>query len=79
MIRASATAAPVVTVAGVEYHRVESSSDTYVGTADKKQGHILISRVEGDTWVVGWATADAVPELSIIDLSRTAVNLKGKI
>ncbi|MFW9967950.1 MAG: hypothetical protein ACFFEA_12425 [Candidatus Thorarchaeota archaeon] len=76
---APASARESVEVGGVKYKRVTSSKESYVATADKNQGHLLMSRIEVGIWVIAWATSDSIPELTLIDLSRTAVQLMRRL
>lgn len=65
-------------VGGKPYIHVENESDYYIASA-KKNGHILMRKVESGTWLIAWAQTDSEPELAIIDLARTALTLKGQI
>ncbi|MFQ5834134.1 MAG: hypothetical protein ACE5H4_15625 [Candidatus Thorarchaeota archaeon] len=64
-----------IEIGGVKYKTVSSSSDTLVATAGKEQGHLLMALVEGNIWLIAWATSDSVPELTIVDLGKTAIQL----
>ncbi len=64
-----------IEIGGVKYTTVSSSSDTFVATAGKEQGHLLMSLVEGSIWLIAWATPDSIPELTIVDLGKTAIQL----
>ncbi|MFX0044449.1 MAG: hypothetical protein ACFE8Z_01250 [Candidatus Hermodarchaeota archaeon] len=64
-----------IEINNVVYKRVTSSPETLVATADNSQGHLLMALVEGNIWVVAWATHDSIPELTVLDLSKTAVQL----
>ncbi len=79
LVSAPTEAAPYVTINMVKYVRITSGPDFYVATAEGNQGHFIMSLVEGDLWLVAWATPDAIPELAVIDLGKTAVGLIGKI
>lgn len=68
-----------VSINGITYKRVSSSSDSYLATADNNQGHFLMYKIEGKTWVLAWAAPDSVPELTIVDVARTAISLAGKL
>ncbi|NWF94968.1 MAG: hypothetical protein HXY34_02400 [Candidatus Thorarchaeota archaeon] len=68
-----------ISVSGIRYKKVSSGIDFSVFTSDKGQGHLLMSMVEGDLWLVAWASADSIPDLAVIDLSRCAVSLIGKL
>jgi len=81
---AALTDAPVsaresVEIGGVNYKRVKSSQESYIATADQDQGHLLMSRVEVGIWLIGWATYDSIPDLALIDLSKTAVQLMRRL
>ena len=68
-----------VTVGGVKYKRVSSSADSYIATADDNKGHLLIVKIDEKVWGIAFATPTAVPELSIIDVTKTAIQLKGHV
>jgi hypothetical protein len=76
---APASARESVEIGGVNYKRVTSSQESYIATADKDQGHLLMSRVEAGIWLIAWATHDSVPELTLIDLSKTAVQFMRRL
>ena len=76
---AAETAAASIHANGVKYNRIASSTGSYVATSEKNRGHFLMALVEGKTWVMAWATADSVPELAAIDVSRTALKLIGRL
>ncbi len=79
IVQAPQDAAPYVTINMVKYMRVMSGPDFYVSTAEGGQGHFMMSLVEGNLWLVAWATADAIPELAVVDLGRTALSLIGRL
>ncbi|MFX1484516.1 MAG: hypothetical protein ACFFCP_15160 [Promethearchaeota archaeon] len=68
-----------VTVGGVKYKRVDSSADSYIATAEDDKGHLLIIRIDEKIWAIAFAAPHAVPELAAIDLTKTAVQLKGHV
>ena len=68
-----------VTVGGVKYNQVSSSEDSYLATADNDQGHLLITKIDEKAWAIAFAVHTAIPELSVIDVKKTAVELKGHI
>lgn len=68
-----------VSVGGVKYKRVSSSDDSYLATADNDQGHLLIVKIDENAWAVAFAVPIAIPELSIIDVKKTATQLKGHV
>ncbi|RDE10739.1 MAG: hypothetical protein C4K49_12930 [Candidatus Thorarchaeota archaeon] len=75
---AAETAAASILANGVKYSRIASSPGSYVATS-QNNGHFLMALVEGKTWLMAWATADSVPELAAIDVSRTALKLIGRL
>jgi hypothetical protein len=79
LANAPGSAAPSVTINNVEYQRIKSSPTSYIASADKDQGHLLMAEVEKDTWVVAWATADSVAELAFIDVAKTAIQLMRRV
>jgi len=68
-----------VTVGGLKYKQVASSEDSYLATADNDQGHLLIVEIDDNAWAIAFAIHTAVPELSVIDVRKTAVELKGHV
>lgn len=79
LVSAPGDAASSVKVNGVTYRRVASGPEFYVSTADRSQGHFIMALVDESTWLMAWATADSVPELTVVDLGRAAISLIGKI
>ncbi len=79
IIRAPETAAGKVSANGVKYKRARSAQDFYIGTAGSGEGHLLIVKINDSSWVIAWAESSAVPELTIIDLTKTAIHLKGNL
>ncbi|MFX0054785.1 MAG: hypothetical protein ACFFAD_07665 [Candidatus Hermodarchaeota archaeon] len=76
---APASARESVEIGGVKYNRIKSNQESYIGTADQDQGHLLMSRVEIGIWLIAWATHDSIPELTLIDLSKTAVQFMRRL
>lgn len=68
-----------ISIAGVKYNRVSTSDDSYIATADNNQGHILVVMIDEKVWAIAFAIHTAVPELSVIDVQKTAVELKGHV
>ncbi len=64
-----------VSVGGVKYKRVSSSADSYIATADDNKGHLLIVKIDEAAWAIAFAAHHAVPELSIIDVMKAAIQL----
>jgi hypothetical protein len=79
IVEAPKKASGNVSVSGVKYKRVRSSQDFYIGSADSEKGHLLIVKVNDSSWAIAWAESTAVPELTIIDITKTAIHLKGNI
>lgn len=67
-----------ISVSGVKYKRVASTQDTYIGSTSNK-GHILITRINEKGWAIAWADSTAVPELALIDLTKTAIHLSNDV
>lgn len=68
-----------VTVGGVKYKRASSSDDSYIATADDNKGHLLIVKIDENVWAIVFTAPTAVPELSVIDVTKAAVQLKGHV
>ena len=76
---APSSASSSVSINGIIYKRVSSSSESYLATANNNQGHFLMHKIEGKSWVLAWAAPDSIPELTIVDVARTALSLVGKL
>lgn len=76
---ASSSGAAAISVGGVTYKLVAADDRSYIATADKGQGHLLMALVEDDIWAIAWATPDSVPELTIVDLAKTAIQLMRRL
>ena len=76
---ATKTAAEKVKIGRIEYYRLSSTKNWYIGSAKKNKGHLIIDHIQGDAWVVVSISADATPDLAKIDVARTAVNLIGTV
>jgi len=79
IIQAPEKAAGNVSANGVKYKRAKSAKDYYIGTAGSDKGHLLIVKINDSSWAIAWAESSAVPELTIIDLTKTAIHLKGNL
>lgn len=79
IIEAPVKASGHVSVVGVKYKRVRSGKDFYIGSSDSTDGHLLIVQITDSSWAIAKAEASAVPELTIIDITKTAIHLKGNI
>ena len=79
IIEAPQKASGNVSAGGVKYKRVRSAQDFYIGSSGSDKGHLLIVKINDVSWAVAWAESSAVPELAIIDMTKTAIHLKGTI
>ena len=79
IIEAPQKASGKVTAAGVKYKRVRSAKDFYIGSSGSDEGHLLIVKINDSSWAVAWTESSAVPELTIIDVTKAAIHLKGNI
>ena len=79
IIEAPGKAAGKVTAGGIKYKRVRSAQDFYIGSGGSDEGHLLIVKINNSSWAVAWAESSAVPELAIIDITKTAIHLKSNI
>ena len=62
---------------GVKYKRVASSDDSYIATADDNKGHLILVLIDEHSWAIAFAAPTSVPELALIDIKRTAIQLRG--
>lgn len=67
---------PKVNTGGVTYKRVASSDDSYIATADDNKGHLILVLIDEHSWAIAFAAPSSVPELTIIDVRRTAIKLR---
>ncbi|MGY5858285.1 MAG: hypothetical protein RTU63_02870 [Candidatus Thorarchaeota archaeon] len=79
IVEAPQKAVGKVSAGGVKYKRVRSAKDFYIGSSDSGEGHLLIVMINDSSWAVAWAEPSAVPELTIIDLTKATIHLKGNI
>jgi hypothetical protein len=79
IIEAPEKAIGKVSAGGVKYKRVRSAKDFYIGSSGSDAGHLLVVKINDSSWAVAWAETSAVPELTIIDVTKTAIHLKGNI
>jgi hypothetical protein len=77
LLKAHESSSSKISAGGLRYKKVARTEDTFVATAEKDEGHLLLARVENSIWAVAWADSSAVPELALIDLQRTAIVLRG--
>ena len=68
-----------ITVGGLKYKQVSSDENSYLASADNDQGHLFIVRIDENALAIAFAIHSAVPELSVIDVKKTAVALKGHV
>ena len=68
-----------MTAGGVTYHRIFSSNDSYIATANDAKGHLILVLIDEDSWAIAFAAPSAVPELALIDVKKTAIQLRGHI
>jgi hypothetical protein len=66
-----------LTTGGVKYKRVASSDDSYIATADDDKGHLILVLIDEHSWAIAFAAPTAVPELALIDVKKTAIQLRG--
>ncbi len=78
IVAAPKDAAGNISAFGVKYKRVTSTQDTYIGSTSNK-GHLLIVRINEKGWAIAWAESTAVPELALIDLTKTAIHLSNDV
>lgn len=71
-------ASPTLSLGGMTYNRTSSDSDSYIASAGNN-GHVLITRMQSDLWMLAWAASNADPDLSLIDLKKAAIDLLKKI
>ncbi len=64
---------------GVKYKRMASSDDSYVATADDDKGHLILVLIDEHSWAIAFAAPTAVPELALIDIKKTAIQLRGHV
>ena len=79
ILKAADKDAASMTTGGVTYHRVFSSNDSYIGTANDAKGHLILVLIDEDSWAIAFAAPSAVPELTLIDVKKTAIQLRGHI
>jgi hypothetical protein len=79
ILKAADKDASKLTTGGVTYHRVFSSNDAYIATADDAKGHLILVLIDEDSWAIAFAAPSAVPELTLIDIKKTAIQLRGHI
>lgn len=68
-----------VSTGGVTYKLVTSSDDSYIATADDDKGHLILVLIDENSWAIAFAAPTAVPELTIIDIKKTVLQLRGHV
>ena len=68
-----------VSSGGVTYKRVTSSHDSYIATADDDKGHLILVLIDENSWAIALAAPTAVPELAVIDVKKTVLQLRGHV
>ena len=79
ILKAADKDASKLTTGGVTYRRVFSSNDAYIATANDAKGHLILVLIDEDSWAIAFAAPSAVPELALIDIKKTAIQLRGHI
>ncbi|TFG26289.1 hypothetical protein EU527_19885 [Candidatus Thorarchaeota archaeon] len=79
LLDAPISAAGKLAVGGVKYKRITSTQDRYVASSGDNQGHLLMARVDDESWIIAWAEDSSIPELAIIDVEKAAIHLKGAL
>ncbi|MFW9918686.1 MAG: hypothetical protein ACFFED_03750 [Candidatus Thorarchaeota archaeon] len=68
-----------VTQNQVKYSTMRTSPESLVARSIQGNGILILARIEGDKWVVAWASPDAAPDGVYVDVDRAAKSLKGRI
>ncbi|MHA1135142.1 MAG: hypothetical protein ACTSSE_01505 [Candidatus Thorarchaeota archaeon] len=79
IVEAPQKASGKVSAGDVKYKRVRSAKDFYIGSSGNDAGHLLIVKINDSSWAVARTESSAVPELTIIDVTKAAIHLKGNI
>ena len=77
ILKAADKDASKVTSGGVTYKRVTSSDDSYIATADDDKGHLILVLIDENSWAIAFAAPTAIPELAVIDVKKTVLQLRG--
>lgn len=75
LIKAPEISAQSVTISGVVYHMIASTTEAYLASAKGDKGHFIMAKTANSIWLMAWLKSDAVPELALIDLTYAALNL----
>jgi hypothetical protein len=79
IIEAPQKASGKVSAGGVTYKRIKSARDYFIGSSGSNDGHLLVVKINDSSWAIAWVESSAVPELTIIDITKAAIHLKGNI
>jgi hypothetical protein len=79
LARAPDNAVPSVQANKIKYSRIASSQESYIGTSGGNKSHLLMALVQGKTWLMALVAPESIPELAIIDLSRSAIRLIDRV
>ena len=79
ILKAADKDASSISSGGVKYKRVASSDDSYVASADDNKGHLILVLIDEHSWAIAFAAPTAVPELTLIDIKKTAIKLRGHV
>ena len=79
ILKAADKDSPTVSAGGVKYKLVTSSDDSYIATADDNKGHLILVLIDENSWAIAFAAPTAVPELTIIDVRKTVLQLRGHV
>lgn len=75
LIKAPEISAQSVTISGVVYNLLSSTTEAYLASAKQDKGHFIMVKASKSIWLMAWIKSDAVPELALIDLTYAALNL----
>jgi hypothetical protein len=79
LLKAANENSPMVSTGGVTYERVAFSNDSYIATAADNKGHLILVLIDENSWAIAFAAPTSVPELAIIDIRRTTIQLRGHV
>ena len=79
ILKAADKDASKVTCGGVSYKRVISSDDSFIATADDDKGHLILVLIDENSWAIAFAAPTAIPELAVIDVKKTVLQLRGHV
>jgi hypothetical protein len=79
ILKAADKDSPSLSTGGVTYKRVASSDDSYIATADGNKGHLILVLIDEHSWAIAFAAPTAVPELALIDIRKTIIQLRGHV